>query len=36
MNELKVYCKQAKLLNAPSKQTFTAEVPAMTAFAPTN
>lgn len=36
MSELKVYCKQAKLLPSPAKQTFTAEVPAMTAFAASN
>jgi hypothetical protein len=32
MQELKVYCKQAKVLPSPTKQTFVAEVPAMVQF----
>lgn len=36
LNDLKVYCKPAKVLPSPTKQTFTAELPAMTPFASTN
>lgn len=32
MQELKVYCKQAKILQAPTKQVFVHEVPAMVQF----
>jgi hypothetical protein len=32
MQELQVYCKAAKVLPAPTKQTFVAEVPAMVQF----